>query len=536
MNSALTADTLNRAALLALPLKEPDARIRITVHRNHSFELAGSVLNVFLQESGMHAALLLGGYDDSLTFADSSEKADLHVIWLDAARYPKTFFPGWLSERVEALRQNSTAPILVVCCGMAERQPPAIAGKALFLSLDDALGLLPEALYSERLSAFTGTRLSNEGTLLAARMLGLRYIPALLRPALKALVLDMDNTLYEGVLGEDGPNGVRPFIPLQTYLKRLAEQGFLLAIASRNEQTDAEELFRQRQDFPLRWQDVTAREIGWGDKSESIFRIARKLNIGTDAILFVDDNPGELLRAGYGVPGLKTLAASDEGATLRGLTWFPGLFKTHINAEDALRGKDIEANARRKTLKRAAGAREYLQQLQLRLTFFVNPREQLPRITELLNKTNQFILSFMRPAEQEAARYLTGKERCIVTAAMQDCLSDSGVIAIVLMERIAENVLLRELVISCRALGRGVENDMAAAMLSLGREALDATGGIDVDYARGPRNDPGLAWLHGICKVDHMDDSGRVSIGALPEANLDSITVTVIKDISNLKN
>lgn len=531
MNRQLTAETLSRADLLALPPRADAAPCTIFVHRNHSFELVGSVLNAFLNEAGLNAACRIGDYDDSLSFAETANRAvphdvDVHLIWLDAARYPTDVFASWLCGRVQALQQISRAPILVACCAAAITQgalPPGV----LTLCLDQELGMPPAEVYSERLAALTGTRLSNQALLQCARLLGLRCIPALLRPALKALVLDLDNTLHEGVLGEDGAQGVRPRIQLQKHIKHLKEQGFLLALASKNEEADVRELFRERSDFVLSWDDFTVREIGWGGKAESIARIAARLNIGTDAMLFIDDNPGELLQASHALPGLHTLAAGSEEATLTELRWYPGLFKTRVTTEDTLRGKDIEANAQREAMQTTLDAREYLRQLNLHLDFFINPAKQLQRITELLNKTNQFILSFMRPGESAVRSYLDEADKCVITAGMRDCLSDSGIIAIAMLARKEHALFLEELVISCRALGRGVESDMTVKMLRLGAEVLGTAPAVSIEYKSGPRNGPGLAWLKGLSGSRILNDSGVVNVATLPDPDLESISVSI---------
>ena len=539
MNRALLRERLNRAELLALPVSERNRPLSVAVHRNHAFELVASVLNPFLNESGVTAVFHYSGYDDSLAFGSAPSEADLHLVWLDCGRYENLDTPrssgrseglaAWLAGRLAALREMTVKPVLVACCGASDGAgiEAVLPADALYCDLDAALG--PDTtVYSDRLEAFTGTRLTNEGALLAARLLGLRYIPALTVPALKALVLDLDNTLYEGVLGEDGPDGVKPYEELQHHLKSLAAQGFLLALSSKNEERDVRELFARRRDFPLAWGDFAATAVGWMPKAEGILSIAEAFNIGTDAMLFVDDNPGEIAQAAHAVPGLRVLAAGSEAETLAALRWQPGLFKVRLTHEDALRGADIAANARREALRKAVSPREYLRELEIELTFYVNPVAQQARITELLNKTNQFILAYRRSNESETAAFLQGDGACVVTAAMKDRLSDSGVIAVALLERQKGTAVLCELAVSCRALGRGIEGDMIAKMLTLGCETLGTGKALFAEYERGPRNGPGLAWLQGVAGAQ-LADKGRVMLAPLPVADLDMVSVIVRK-------
>ncbi|MBQ9405738.1 MAG: HAD-IIIC family phosphatase [Desulfovibrio sp.] len=329
--------------------------------------------------------------------------------------------------------------------------------------------------------------------------MGLRYLPALFRPAIKALALDCDNTLYAGVLAEDGPDGVRPYLEVQHCLRELARQGFLLTLVSRNEEADVHALFARREDFPLRWEDFAATVINWEAKSENIRRVAEKLNIGVDAVAFIDDNWGELSQVGLALPEVRLLAASSPQATLRALHFCPLLWKPGVLLEDSLRRADVQANATRVRLQSAYSPQEYRQKLGICLTFSVNPRQRAERVTELLNKTNQFIFTFLRPTAQDVQDYMHRGDRVCVVCHMRDTLSDSGLIAIVLGSRTnhgsgEEELRVDELAVSCRALGRGVETGMIFALLARACAALDCQR-LRLVWKTGPRNAPGLTWL-----------------------------------------
>ncbi len=586
----LFQDAPTRADLLALPLPENLRHITIAVHRNHAFELAASALNPFLALSGLQADFWYSDYDDSLSFAHMPPKADIHIIWVDAAKYRMENFAAWLSGRAQALREAGVAEleagadksgiytdnaniaegifkveagnayigpdqsksvalnpanglnrpktganrIIVACTGTSGLTPELPATSAitlklpdqtLFLDVDAATAHLGGQAFSERLQALAGTRLSNSALLLAARELGCRYIPALLLTPLKALVLDLDNTLYDGVLGEDGIQGVTPRQAVQKRLKELAGQGFMLALASKNEEDDVKRLFAERADFALRWEDFSAARINWRPKPENIAEIARDLNIGLDAMLFVDDNPGEALRAAVELPELHVAEAPSAEVALNILRFYPGLMKTSFTAEDALRGADARANAARRELGAGLSAEEYVAALQIEMDFAVNKLEQLPRVTELLNKTNQFILSFKRPDPAEAAKYMAEPNRCVVTAAMRDKLSDSGIIA-VLLARQNGDMYVDELAVSCRALGRGVENGMLAQMLRLAAEHLGNKGKIFVCHKTGPRNKPALDWLASCVAVPQKDNLALLP--ALPAAELAGVKTRLL--------
>lgn len=548
----LFANPLNRAELLALPDEAAGSAqfttMTVAVHRNHSFELTAAVMNKFLALCRVRAKFMYSDYDDSLSFLRVPAQASVHVLWLDAARYAMRDFPAWLQSRVLALQkitadEGGGSKILIACCGA-----PGLKGVSLpdtlTLDCDAVLAPLGDDAYDLRLEAFSGTRLSNQACLVLARELGSRQIPALLFPPLKALVLDLDNTLHQGVLGEDGPGngigGVTPCLALQAYLADLGRQGFLLALASRNEEEDVRRLFTERKDFPLRWEDFSAHAIGWGAKSEGVERIAAALRIGLDSILFVDDNPGERLEVGRGAPDVHVLPASCPEEMLAALRYYPGLYKTNLSPEDTLRGADIKANARREKLRQRLGPEEYLAKLGISFTFSVNRVEQAARANDLLHKTNQFTLALKRPSEAEVAAYFSGRAGCVITASMQDSLSDSGLIAVGLFAaepsgranrmlrkgRKSKALCLNELAVSCRALGRGVEDGMIRAMIRLAAKTLHAGPGVEIAYVSGPRNKPALMWLQSLTG-DPLAQSGTVVLDALPLETLCAVHIRV---------
>jgi len=508
---ALLRPVLSRTELLTLPRPDALSPLRLAVHRNHSFELVASVLNVFLAQSGLEATLWYSAYDDSLSFADALPSADVHLLWVDCARYGAADLGEWLTERALELQTRIADPI-VVCTlgalGTARTDLPNI----YFHDLSHELAPLGARALDERLAPLSGTRLSNAACLEAARLLGLRWLPSCFFQPIKALALDCDNTLYAGVLGEDGPKQVSPHVDVQRHLLELKRQGVLLTLVSKNEEDDVRDLFEQRGDFLLRWEDFAARAINWAPKPENIRYLAHQLNIATDAMLFVDDNPGELLQAAQALPELRLVAATSPEATVRGLRYCPLLGKAHLTAEDSIRSGDVRANAQRQQWRATLSPAEYRRRLRIRLMVAVNPRAQARRIAELCNKANQFVFTFLRPSEQQVRHYMTSPEAVCVTCSMRDTLSDSGLIAVVLA-RAEENTLrVEELAVSCRALGRGVETGMLFLMLTHACAAL-ACEAVTLSCSVGPRNAPARQWLQ-----EHWPGM-RTSVSALAQVN-----------------
>ena len=488
--AALLRTSLNRIELLRLPKQASLSDITITVHRNHSFELTASVLNVFLAQSGLHATFLYSTYDDSLNFSEDLPKADLHLFWLDQNHYKSpSLFREWLDTRITILKNQGVKNILVAYLGNS-----AISTKVVCVNIQEEIAQRETILWDERLSAFSGTRLSNEACLEAARLLGMRYIPPFFYPSLKAIALDCDNTLYDGVLGEDGISHVQPRLTLQKELLDLYEKGFLLTLISKNSYDDVYALFHERKDFLLKWKHISAVEINWDSKPDNLEKLAHKLNIGIDSFVFLDDNPGELLQMAERWPEVRLINAQDETEALQGLRYCPLLIKNSVQVEDHLRTDDVKANTRRLELQKTFSVEEYRKELQITLTFSVDPKERLDRITDLLNKTNQFIFTYLRPNKEDVSHFLDQEGYCCVTTELSDKLTNSGLIALLLAQKESTLLRVKECVISCRALGRNLETSMIFAMLKIAGERLGCTN-ISFPWTKGPKNHPALLWI-----------------------------------------
>jgi FkbH-like protein len=411
-----------------------------------------------------------------------------------------------LVDRVGALRALSDRPILVITIGalpeMRERIT-RIAG-VYHHDVEDISHPSTCEFFSERTARFTGTRLSDAVLMLTARELACRWIPSALKLNRKAVVVDLDNTIYKGVLGEQGLFGVELTEShqfLQQKLRNLKARGFFLALASRNEEQDVRVLFEKRTDFPLRWTDFSAHAVSWGEKASSMASIAEKLRIGVDSLVFVDDNPGELAAVGAALPHVGLVHAHEDPAlTARALDYFPGLWRSQLQREDQLRAEDLAANSERARIASSGiEPKDYLRSLHVVLDIYLNQADQLERMVELSQKTNQFNLSLSRLGEVDLANRLENPSTSIVTIRLRDRLCDSGLIGLLALSHQDSEVRVDELAISCRALGRGLEDLMIC-------KALECAFGEDVSrrsflfrHSKGPRNEPGRSWLARHC-------------------------------------
>jgi FkbH-like protein len=507
----LLADAPRRLELLKLRPGWPCAPFRLRVHRNQAFEFVASVLPPFLAYGARAAEIAYSDYDDSLAFAVEG-KADAELVWIDYARYRARLAPAalvaWLSERIAELRRRSDAPILLADAPGQDaadgelneelRRIPAAVPGVRIVPVSEILAGLGARAFDRRAAAITGMPLSDAACVLVARALGMVWLPSVLAPRLKAIVLDLDNTLYGGVLGEDGPEGLALTLAhaeLQRALVALREEGLFLAIASRNVAADVDRLFEVRQDLPLRPEHLSARSIAFREKATGLREICAALRIGADAVLFVDDNPGEIAVVATEVPGVQVLHAADPALAVKALALYPCLHGYPRGKDDALRVADLAASTVREEAARAAASpEEYLRSLEVVLTFTVNRPEQRVRMAELSNKTNQFNTGFLRLSEADVAKRLADPACRTVCVGLRDRLSDSGIVGIFFFRREGTTLVADELVISCRALGRSIEHAMVTEAVRLVRRELPATH-VRFRFQEGPRNAPAREFL-----------------------------------------
>ncbi|HEX4578491.1 MAG TPA: HAD-IIIC family phosphatase [Candidatus Dormibacteraeota bacterium] len=499
-----------RLALLELRAPWPLRPVRISVLRNHTVETSLSSLRGFLAYAGYVPEVVLSGYDDALSTAPVAA-ADVHLVWLDLSHYANAEIDGlwsWLADRVRFLRSALTGPIVVVDAG------PALAGFERFnASLREAIDGLPDAhvfplsaavppavdgaSVEERASS-TGTALSGRDAVALCQHLGLCWIPALLQPRLKAIVLDLDNTVVGGVLAEDGAANVRTdgtYARLRERLLALHQEGVLLALVSKNDVRDVDGLFAQRPELEALRHALVAVEAGWQDKASSVRAIAARLHVGTDSLLIVDDNPGEIAAMASALPSARFLWAEDPGSTERALTLYPGLLELRHDAAASARMSDLQAAERRAAAAQTAiDPAAYVASLQVQIRLRADDHTDRTRLSELSRKTNQFNTSLARFGEVEVDDYLTRADRRVVSVRLRDRLSDSGLVGAVFARRDGGRVVIDEIAISCRALGRSLEPAMLAAALRGVAEGLDAQT-LLVPFVAGPRNEPAHAWL-----------------------------------------
>lgn len=296
-----------------------------------------------------------------------------------------------------------------------------------------------------------------------------RSVHALLARPFKVLVLDCDNTLWAGVAGEDGPDGIRltgGHRHVQEWAAGLREQGVLLALASKNDPETVDAVFRVRSDFPLRSEHVAARAIGWDPKPVGLARLAAELNLGLDSVVFLDDNPVEVAQVRATCPGVLALtvpAGEQDIKPFLDRIW--AFDRLVVTEEDRGRAAAYDANRDRGELRRSSLTfADFIAGLELVVTTTPATDADLRRVAQLTQRTNQFNFSTVRRQENELRAVLAEPGvHCQVVRAT-DRFGDHGVVGAVISRQGADELVVDTFLLSCRVLGRGVEHQVLATL------------------------------------------------------------------------
>ena len=312
----------------------------------------------------------------------------------------------------------------------------------------------------------------------------------------KCVVLDLDNTLWGGVIGDDGLDGIQigelglghAFSAFQMWLKELKNRGIILCVCSKNNDDTAREPFLKHPEMVLRLEDISVFVANWEDKAGNIRHIQQTLNIGMDSIVFLDDNPFERevvrsLITGITVPELPE-NPEEYVDYLRSLN----LFETASYSEDdKLRTQQYQAEAQRVSLQNACGSYDdYLQGLEMVAEAKPFDRFHFPRIAQLTQRSNQFNLRTVRYTEQEIAAITEDDRFVTLYFTLKDKFGDHGLISTVIMEKQADTLFVSTWLMSCRVLKRGMEefivNKMLSTAASLGYQTVIG------EYLKTPKN------------------------------------------------
>jgi len=286
----------------------------------------------------------------------------------------------------------------------------------------------------------------------------------------KAIIFDCDNTLWKGIIGEDGMTKIdmspasahgKAFFEVQRIAKYLSKKGVIIGICSKNNPDDVEEVIVNHPDMLLKNEDIVIKKINWTDKITNLRDIARELNIGIDSLIFIDDSSFEINLIKEQLPEIVTLQVPT--ATYE----YPAAVQNYIY-------KYLDLNSSEEDKKRTAAYKQefqrqdesakfqtldaYLASLEIQLDIIKDDESQIPRISQLTQKTNQFNLTTIRYTESEVEKFMKGNNSYVFSATVRDKFGDSGLTVVcIVTENEPSSATIDTLLMSCRVIGRNIE-------------------------------------------------------------------------------
>jgi len=308
-----------------------------------------------------------------------------------------------------------------------------------------------------------------------------KFIRAKLGHARKCLVLDCDNTLWGGIVGEDGLGGIElgsdfpgsSYVEFQHQILDLRARGVLIALLSKNNEADVWEVFDSHPDMLLKQEHLSAWRVNWRDKASNMRELAQELNISLDSMVFVDDSDFELNLISNKIPEVLVVKvearkASESRWKLASL----GVFDLpELTDEDRKRNvMYAQDSARRDESETITDMAAYLKTLQIELNIFLADTLSIRRIAQQTQKTNQFNLTTKRYSEADILHFVESNNYAVLACRVADKHGDMGIIGSIVLEFTEEIVKLDTMLLSCRALGRGIEQRFLDETVSFARD------------------------------------------------------------------
>ena len=292
----------------------------------------------------------------------------------------------------------------------------------------------------------------------------------------KCLVLDCDNTLWGGVVGEDGLSGIKldrthpgsAYYEFQQEIVNLYNRGVIVALCSKNNEEDVWEVFDKHPSMVLKREHISAAAIGWRDKATMLREIAAELNIDLDSLVFVDDSEFEINLVRELLPAVETACLLKNMAVqARDFVISCGLFDTPtVSEEDRHRGQFYRDETERKEFRsQCTDLTSYLRSLEMVAEVSFADEFSIPRLAQQTQKTNQFNLTTRRYSEADISRFAASQDADVIYVKLSDRFGESGIVGTCLLRYQGETAIIDTLLLSCRVLGRGVEDVFLAEAL-----------------------------------------------------------------------
>jgi FkbH-like protein len=361
----------------------------------------------------------------------------------------------------------------------------------------------------------------------------------------KAIIFDCDNTLWKGILGEDGFENIDMsvksksgivFHEIQSLALALNKQGIIVCLCSKNNLTDINEVIRDHPDMLLRDEYITIKKINWIDKATNIRQIAEELNIGLDSIVFVDDSQFEINLVKNQLPDVKVLQVPEK------LHDYPqmlrsnlGLFyNLNLTQEDLIKSQIYKQQNEREEFKSSfSDVENYLISLELKIKIFVDDFSLIPRMAQMTQKTNQFNLTTKRYTEIDIEKFVNSNNSKVFAWSVSDKFGDNGITGLCIVILNAKEAVVDTFLMSCRIIGRNIEHFIMDFLIdNLKKEKINT---ITAKYIKTARNAQ-VADFYKKCSFDYFFETNIDTTFILEIKKYKSKNINYIKLENGNKN
>ena len=518
------------------PIKSKQATLKkIFFLRNEQVENFAYKINNYSTLSKLKFKFYFSDYDNKLTII--KKRYDVGIIWLDYTYYKiNDQFFKWINFKANELSKFSdyvlVKPIIIPDLKYSKiiklnNKFKKIFNneKILFLDIIDELVEDRKIYWDLERSEFFGTKTSLYGQDLQAKLFGLKVLPSIFNQKIKSIIFDLDDTLYSGAVGEDGIKKIyldKNQKKAEKIYSLLSKKGTMLSICSKNNANDVKEVFNnkilnKKLFFPI--------QANWQVKSKNIQEIQKILKISFHNILFIDNNISEVIEVKKRIPEINVFWAHNSESFINCLKFYPNLidyFNSNIDKINNKRIIDLKVSLKREKLKSNNKNDNYLAILKMKLEYRLNNKKELDRIFSLTNKVNQFIFTYKRFNKTEIKEYFNNPNKFIFTISLKDKFSDSGNIGVVFFSRINRTIYLDELCVSCRALGRNLEDYFIFYPLKILLKTI-AFDIFSIKFVNGPKNKPAK---------NYLDELQKKTLKKKIFKNKFEIPLSIIKKIS----
>lgn len=508
---------------------------KIAILSNIVVSQSQNLIEYELRSRGVKAEVILGDYDTIVQDAEKLNTAECAIVFWELANLIDGFqyYVETISDEMLTLLIEETKQKISLCVKHLTKTPLILMNRFSTLvfnanmmkknKLDkvcDALNHFLETLQSptfllidiDKIIATLGVNNSVDFRYFYAskslysvefyKAYACFIAPAILSvrgKAKKALIFDCDNTLWNGIVGEDGFEGICMssktskgvvFEEIQHIALMLSKQGVIVGLCSKNNPEDVRQVLEVHPDWVLKEEFLVIQKINWNDKASNLRAIAKELNIGLESIVFVDDSAFEVNWIKEQLPMVTVLHVPEKNSEYpmmlrKNLSLF---FNLSSSKDDLQRVKDYKNNLQREALKECFETMEgYLRSLEIHLHIHHNNLAHIARIAQLTQKTNQFNLTTKRYTEVEIEKFMVEMDYEVLSVEVFDKFSDSGITAVCIMKLIDDKAVIDSLMMSCRILGRTIE----LALWNYIREFLHVKGikTIEASYIRTLKNE-----------------------------------------------